>query len=428
MDSLTQIVLGAAVGEAILGRKVGNRAMLWGGICGTLPDLDVLANAVSDPMSALAYHRAFTHSLAFAVVISPLVGLAIHRLYGGKENDVHNGTFWPVAAFAFFGILVAGSMMMPIAINNIPQITGLITLVFGGIFAVVAGFRALRGYPAKVENAGWMGWSLLAFGAIVTHPILDCFTAYGTQLLQPFASSRVAWNTISVADPLYTLPFLILLIWARTRVRGSVSRARLNTAGLVVSTIYLALTVMNYYNVDSVMTASLEHAGIDAEEQVVSPSILNNVLWSGTARERGSDIFHFSQYSLFDEARNFQPYVRIDGRHDLLAPYAEDRDVRIIRWFTKEYYGVIPGRNEGGLQVNDLRYGLIDIDRPEARSSYIFSWEVDTTVHPVVVRQENAGPSEDVDMGAMFGKLWERVKGREGCCFNKHQSKNRPHL
>ena len=41
MDSLTQIVLGAAVGEAVLGKKVGNRAMLWGAVAGTIPDLDV---------------------------------------------------------------------------------------------------------------------------------------------------------------------------------------------------------------------------------------------------------------------------------------------------------------------------------------------------------------------------------------------------
>jgi hypothetical protein len=94
-----------------------------------------------------------------------------------------------------------------------------------------------------------------------------------------------------------------------------------------------------------------------------------------------------------------------------LAPYANDRDVRIIRWFTKEYYNVLPGRNTGGLQVNDLRYGLIDPTKPDARSSYIFSWEVDTTVHPVQVRQENAGPSEEVDMGGMFERLVERVKG-----------------
>lgn len=411
MDSLTQIVLGAAVGEAILGRKVGNRAMLWGGICGTLPDLDVFANAVSDPMSALAYHRAFTHSLAFAVLMAPAIGLAMHRLYGGREGPLKSQWVWPALLAEFFIVLLVGSYLMPIEVYNIPQIALVITLVFGSIFGMVGLVRWLRGFPAKIENAGWKGWTLLAFGAIVTHPILDCFTAYGTQLLQPIAKTRVAWNTISVADPIYTVPFLMLLIWARTRVQGSDWRAKLNKVGLVISSVYLALTIVNYFNVDSVMETSLEQAGIEAEEHVISPSILNNILWSGTARERGKDLYYFSQYSLFDEQRNFQPFVEIEGRHDLLAPYAKDRDVRIIRWFTKEYYGVMPGKQAGGLQVNDLRYGLLNTDAPEARSSYIFSWEVDTTIHPVQVRQENTGPSEDIDMGGMFSSLWERIKG-----------------
>ena len=412
MDSLTQIVLGAAVGEAVLGRKVGNRAMLWGGICGTLPDLDVLANTVSDPMSALAYHRAFTHSLAFAFLVAPLVGLAIHRLYGGREGPLRNRWLWPILVLAFYALLTVGSYLMPVEIYSIPLIAGVITAVFAGIFLAVAGVRALRGYPDYTPNAGWQGWTLLAFGAVVTHPILDCFTAYGTQILQPFAPSRVAWNTISVADPLYTLPFLVLLVWARTRVRGSGRRARLNTAGLVISTIYLGLTVANYFNVENVLENSTASAGIEDGGHVISPTILNNVLWGATVQEPARDVYYYSQYSLFDEARNFQPFVRIDGRHDLLAPYAADRDVRIIRWFTKEFYGVLPGRTEGGIQVNDLRFGLLNPERPEARSSYIFSWEVDTTVHPVRVITENAGPNEEVDPGEMFGRLWERVKGR----------------
>lgn len=411
MDSLTQIVLGAAVGEAILGRKAGNRAMLWGGICGTLPDLDVFANAVSDPMSALAYHRAFTHSLPFALLAAPLVGLALHRFYGGREGPIRGWLVWPALLVVFYLMLTGGSLLMPIEVYKIPQITLAITAAFACFFLVVGGLRWLRGFPHKVENVGWRGWSLLAFGAIVTHPLLDCFTAYGTQLFQPLADSRVAWNTISVADPIYTIPFLILLIWARTRVRGSVWRARLNKLGLILSSIYLALTVVNYFNVDNVMKSTLEQEGIVAESQVVSPSILNNILWSGTAKDAKKDLYYFSQYSLFDEERRFQPFTEISGNHDWLAPYAEDRDVRIIRWFTKEYYGVLPGQNEDRVQVNDLRYGLIDTDNPESRSSYIFSWEVDTTVHPVRVRQENAGPSEEVDMGGLFSRLWERIKG-----------------
>ena len=42
MDSLTQIVLGAAVGEVVLGKKIGNRAMSWGAVGGAIPDLDDL--------------------------------------------------------------------------------------------------------------------------------------------------------------------------------------------------------------------------------------------------------------------------------------------------------------------------------------------------------------------------------------------------
>ncbi|NBW94975.1 MAG: metal-dependent hydrolase, partial [Bacteroidetes bacterium] len=43
MDSLTQIALGAAVGEATVGRKAGKKGALWGAALGTLPDLDVVA-------------------------------------------------------------------------------------------------------------------------------------------------------------------------------------------------------------------------------------------------------------------------------------------------------------------------------------------------------------------------------------------------
>jgi len=86
MDSLTQITLGAAVGEVVLGKKAGNRAMVWGAAAGTLPDLDIVANLVTDPVSALAYHRAFTHSLTFAALVPLALGMLVHRIYGGRQG------------------------------------------------------------------------------------------------------------------------------------------------------------------------------------------------------------------------------------------------------------------------------------------------------------------------------------------------------
>ncbi|HLF63281.1 MAG TPA: metal-dependent hydrolase, partial [Saprospiraceae bacterium] len=81
MDSLTQIPLGAAVGEAVLGRKIGNRAMVWGAIGATIPDLDVLANFFMEPIPALAFHRGITHSLFFSLVLPFLLAWLVHRLY-----------------------------------------------------------------------------------------------------------------------------------------------------------------------------------------------------------------------------------------------------------------------------------------------------------------------------------------------------------
>ncbi len=85
MDSLTQIVLGAAVGEAVLGRKVGNKAMLYGAIAGTIPDLDVLANQFTDTVTALHIHRGFTHSIVFSVLAGIGLGWLVSRYEKYKD-------------------------------------------------------------------------------------------------------------------------------------------------------------------------------------------------------------------------------------------------------------------------------------------------------------------------------------------------------
>jgi inner membrane protein len=81
LDSLTQIVLGASVGEVVLGKKVGNKAILWGAIAGTLPDLDVLLRYFTDEISSTQMHRGFSHSIVFAVLIAPLLGWIAKKIH-----------------------------------------------------------------------------------------------------------------------------------------------------------------------------------------------------------------------------------------------------------------------------------------------------------------------------------------------------------
>ena len=81
MDSLTQIVLGASVGELVLGKKIGNKAILWGAIAGTLPDLDVILRYFTDEISATQMHRGFSHSIVFAVLIAPILGWIAKKIH-----------------------------------------------------------------------------------------------------------------------------------------------------------------------------------------------------------------------------------------------------------------------------------------------------------------------------------------------------------
>ena len=86
MDSLSQIVLGAAVGEAALGKKVGNRAILWGAIAGTLPDMDVLLRFFVDEITATQWHRGFSHSVLFCVLCAPLLGWIAKKIHKRLEE------------------------------------------------------------------------------------------------------------------------------------------------------------------------------------------------------------------------------------------------------------------------------------------------------------------------------------------------------
>lgn len=105
MDSITQAALGAAVAEAALGRRIGNHAIWWGAALGTLPDLDILAYPLLDSMQQLEWHRGISHSILLAVLLSPILGWLLARLYRGSGLSVTS------AGTAVFLVLVTHSLI-----------------------------------------------------------------------------------------------------------------------------------------------------------------------------------------------------------------------------------------------------------------------------------------------------------------------------
>lgn len=81
MDPLTHALLGASIGHAVFGRRLGRAAALAGGLSAFVPDADVFIGSANDPLMAIEYHRHFTHSLLFA----PIGAAVVMALWWGRR-------------------------------------------------------------------------------------------------------------------------------------------------------------------------------------------------------------------------------------------------------------------------------------------------------------------------------------------------------
>lgn len=333
MDSLTQIVLGAAVGEAVLGKKVGNKAMLFGAIAGTIPDLDVFTRFLTnDPITAIEWHRGFSHSILFSIIFAPIFGWLTYKLLPKKE-------------------------------------------------------------------ATWKGWSWLMFWGLFTHPILDSFTTWGTQLFWPF-EMRLAFQNIFVIDPLYTLPFLFFLILAMFQKRSSVKRRKYNTWGLVISITYMAITLVLKGIAYQKFTTALANQQIPYVDIDTRPSPFNTILW--TANIETEDAYLIANYSFFDSKPiAFESYPK---NYQALGTLAENDKVKRLIAICEGWY--IISENEGELYFNDLRFGLISMDPKEKQ--FAFSYQLKEANGTLEVL-ENQRLSADAKK--LLSELWKRIWG-----------------
>ena len=175
MDSITQLALGAAVGEAAAGRQVGRRALLWGAIAGTIPDLDVFI-PLGDAVRDFTYHRGASHSLFVLLALTPLLVWLILKLHPDTAGHRRRWFVMIYLVFATHVLLdsftVYGTQIFwpfvttPMTWSTIFIVDPLYTLplLLGIIAALVAGRRYSWGHMANtfglVLSTGYLAWTL----------------------------------------------------------------------------------------------------------------------------------------------------------------------------------------------------------------------------------------------------------------------------
>lgn len=164
MDSLTQIVLGAATAEAVVGRKLGNKALLLGAIAGTIPDLDVIAAPFLSPVQELVFHRSFSHSLLFAGFGGALFAYGAWKLFSWKKIQFRD-LFWVFSLCFLTHILLdtcttwGTQLLWPFtsygyALYNVFVVDPFYTLPFLGCVIAVAFLSRTHAWRVRINTLG----------------------------------------------------------------------------------------------------------------------------------------------------------------------------------------------------------------------------------------------------------------------------------
>lgn len=355
MDSLTQIVLGAAVGEATLGKKIGRKASLYGAALGTLPDLDVLW--VKNAVDSFTEHRSFSHSLLVLLLVSPLIAWLLKRWHPFDKNK-------PI-------ITEEQNLSQPDSNQQKLNQTELIPISFTYYFISV-------------------------YAVLATHALLDWFTVYGTQLLWPITTYPFGLGSIFIVDPLYTLSFLLCLvitiIWRQHKVLF---------LGIILSCSYLAWSLVAQATQADYFKEGLQKKGISIDRSLTLPMPLNTLLWKNITVV--DDGYWVSFRSVFDSKNASLQTHFFPSEIEKLSLVADTESVQKLQFFTKGFYQV--RELDNGIWLSDLRMGGF--------GHFVFNFRVaerkkGDIVKPNIVTSVTHRGNKEL-LSSVMNRIWQRI-------------------
>ena len=331
MDSLTQIVLGASVAAAAVPAAHRRAALLAGAALGTLPDLDGIPVAL--------------------MTDDPVLRMTLHR------GLTHSLLVLPLVAAAIWWL-----------------------------------FRRFGNGRVAASPTRWF-WAIQL--ALVTHPLLDAFTVYGTQLLWPFAPPPAMWSSVFIIDPLYTVWLLIGVLvaaFAGPRLLGK----RAIAVGLALSTAYLGWSLLAKAIVDREADRALVEMGLGDAPRFSVPMPANTVLWRVVAMTDDGYVEGFRSLVADRGPMRFTAY-----RSDVEALQASAHlpAVQRLAWFNRGFMGaeVI----DGTLRLSDLRMG----NEPD----YFFRFDVAQRTDTGWASIPPAQAPMARDLGRTWNATWARI-------------------
>ncbi|MCW0437778.1 metal-dependent hydrolase [Xanthomonas sacchari] len=338
MDSLTQIVLGGAIAAAIAPAAHRRAALLAGAALGTLPDLDAL--------------------ILLPLTRDPVTLMTVHRS-------------------------VSHSLFV------LPLLGWLIWWLFR---------RFGHGRVAEAPHR-WF-WAIQL--ALITHPLLDAFTVYGTQLWWPLRPSPTMWSSVFIIDPAYTLWLLLAcaIAWF-ARARRVAQQALL--VGLLLSSVYLGWSLLAKQLVDREADRALAAMGLAQAPRFSVPMPFNTLLWRVVAMTPSGYVIGERSLVADRGPMRFQGYP---SNTQALAQVRDLPAVQRLTWFNRGFMRAQV--KDGELVLSDLRMGL----EPDYNFNFAVARQQGDGWAAMPPRQLQAAyraPVARGQIGAALARMWQRI-------------------
>jgi inner membrane protein len=253
-------------------------------------------------------------------------------------------------------------------------------------------FRRRGGRVAQSPTRWW--WAI--FACLMAHPLLDCFTVYGTQLLWPLPMRPIMWSSLFIIDPLFTLPWMLAfaIAWF-AREKPLAQRALV--AGSVLGVGYLGWSLLAKSMVEREADRALAAMGLAAAPRFSVPMPFNTLLWRVVAMTPNG--FVEGESSLVAD----RGPMRFSGHPSNVQALREAEGIPVVsrlQWFN---HGFMQARVvDGELVLSDLRMGQ----------------EPDYSFNFAVARYENGRwialdpprqPKFEWKIRRGWGDLWNRI-------------------
>jgi inner membrane protein len=196
MDSLTHTVIGACLGEALAGKKLGKKAMLIGAIANNLPDIDVLSEFFLKEPDTFLFHRGFTHSFLFLILFTPLFAWLLKKIYRKFDFNFRDGI-----------ILIGSSLLLHIVLDSL-------TVYGTGWFEPFSHYRVALNILFIVDPTFAIGFLIASIALLI---------------LKKKSAQRKLWLNLAFSiGGIYLLVSIIIKFFVKSKIENEFNRQHLS--------------------------------------------------------------------------------------------------------------------------------------------------------------------------------------------------------